>query len=68
MSVRVTAEIEQRIREVCDKREISLSDWIRELIETELSQLPPPEVTRWFGCVPDLELPTRGEPWSKEEG
>ena len=47
---------------------MSFSAWLAGAAKLKLDErLPPPSLTKLFGSVPDFEMPTRKERWSKNE-
>ncbi len=68
ITIHLPNETEEKVRQASAAAGVSVSAWVTEAAQKQLSErLPPPEVTRWFGSVPDFELPTRKERWSKDE-
>lgn len=68
LTIHLPAEIEEKVRQASAAEGLSVSAWLAEAAKKQLDErLPPPELTKWFGAFPELELPTRKERWSKDE-
>ena len=68
VTIHLPAELEERARRASAEEGVSFSAWLAGAAKLKLDeQLPPPSLTKLFGSVPDFELPTRKERWSKEE-
>lgn len=68
VTIHLPAELEERARRASKEEGLSLSAWLAGAAKKKLDErLPPPELTKWFGAFPDLELATRKERWSKDE-
>lgn len=68
ITIHLPRDMEEEVRKASAQAGQSVSAWIADATQKHLSErLPPPEMTRWFGSVPDFELPTRKESWSKDE-
>jgi hypothetical protein len=68
VTIHLPVDVEEKVRRASEASGVSVSAWMSEAAKKQLEErLPPPEVTRLFGSVPDFELPTRSEPWSKDE-
>ncbi|MCL4715367.1 MAG: ribbon-helix-helix protein, CopG family [Hyphomonadaceae bacterium] len=68
VTIHLPADIEEQVRRASAEAGVSVSAWVAEAARRQLDQrLPPPELTKWFGAFPELELPTRKERWSKDE-
>lgn len=67
VTIHLPKEVEERVRQASASAGVSVSAWLTEAARRVLDErLPPPELTRWFGAFPDLDLPTRRESWSKD--
>ena len=68
VTIHLPAELEERARRASEEEGVSLSAWLAGAAKLKLDeQLPPSTLTDLFGSVPDFELPTRKERWSKNE-
>lgn len=68
VTIHLPAELEVGVRRASAEAGQSVSAWLAEAAKKNLqARLPPPDLVALFGTVPDFELPTRKEPWSKEE-
>lgn len=68
VTIHLPAEVEKQVREASEAAGVSVSAWVAEAARKQLDErLPPPEFVALFGACPDFELPTRSEPWSKNE-
>lgn len=68
VTIHLPKDIEAKVRAASAGEGKSVSAWLQEAARKQLEErLPPPELTKFFGAFPDLVLPTRSEPWSKDE-
>lgn len=68
ITIHLPKDIEEKVRAASAGAGKSVSAWLSEAARKQLEErLPPPELVALFGAFPDLVLPTRTEPWSKDE-
>jgi len=68
ITIHLPEDVESEVRKASAAAGKSVSAWLTEAARRQLDErLPPPELLKLFGSVPDFELPTRTEPWSKDE-
>lgn len=68
VTIHLPSEIEEDVRQASADSGQSVSAWLAEAAKKKLeARLPPAELVAVFGSVPDFELPTRKEGWSKDE-
>jgi hypothetical protein len=68
VTIHLPSDIEEKVKQASASEGKSVSSWLAEAARKQLEErLPPPELTKYFGAFPDLELPTRKEKWSKDE-
>lgn len=68
VTIHLPDDVEAQVKKASAEAGKSVSAWLADAARAKLEErLPPPELVKLFGSVPDLELPTRKEPWSKNE-
>ena len=68
ITIHLPKDVEEQVRRASADAKQSVSAWLADAARQRLSEAPPPpELIAVFGSVPDFELPTRQEPWSKDE-
>jgi hypothetical protein len=66
IAVYLPDDLEARVRSASAAGGISTSALLREAVRHYVDGcLPPPSFRKLMGAFPDLDLPTRREPWSK---
>lgn len=68
VTIHLPEDVEAQVKQASTAAGKSVSAWLTEAARKQLEErLPPPELTKYFGAFPDLELPSRKEKWSKDE-
>jgi hypothetical protein len=68
VTIHLPKELEKQVRRASASAKMSVSAWMSDAARRLLDErLPPPEFVKLLGTVPKFDLPTRREPWSKEE-
>jgi hypothetical protein len=68
VTIHLPEDVESDVKKASAAAGKSVSAWLTEAARKQLQErLPPPELVKLFGSVPDFELPTRKERWSKDE-
>lgn len=68
VTIHLPADVEASVRRASAELGQPVSAWLAEAAKKKLEdRLPSPELVALFGSVPDFELPTRKERWSKDE-
>ena len=68
VTIHLPEDVEAEVKKASAEAGKSVSAWLADAAREKLEErLPPSDFVKLFGSVPDFELPTRQEPWSKEE-